>query len=456
MGLKKYIPFYKRNLALAIPVMITQAGQMMVQFADSIMVGHLGTSQFAGVGFASAIFYIGFVFCSCFTQGLIPYIGQNYGRGEHSKVSQYFSNGILLNVVMCGLIIGIMFGIIPFMDKMGQDPKILGYAVNYYKIMIYSLVPSILFYMIRNLTEGIGNTKFSMQVTLVCNILNIFLNWVMIFGHFGVPAMGVDGAAWATFISRVMMLIIGITVVLSGKQYKRYFKEVRFSSINSHKLKELLHTSIPIGFQGLVEMTTFSLIGIMVGWFGQEAMAAHQAANTIVTFSFMVAQGVGVAATIRVSHQFGEGRYMDARMAGFAASHISIALMICAGITFVVFNDLIPYIFTSDPHVAEITGNLLYVAAAFQIFDATQLSALASLRALADVKWPLVLSIIAYYFVSIPLGYICGAVVGWGPVGVWFGILFGLLFAAILFLLRFNRITREFIPGPRVDYPGTE
>ena len=158
----------------------------------------------------------------------------------------------------------------------------------------------------------------------------------------------------------------------------------------------------------------------------------------------MVAQGVGVAATIRVSHQYGEGRFADARKAGFAATHISIALMTMAGITFIVFNDVIPYIFTKDPEVAKIASKLLYVASAFQLFDATQLSALASLRALADVKWPLILSLVSYYLVCIPMGYIAGSVLHLGPIGVWYGLLIGLMFASALFLYRFNRITKGF------------
>ena len=240
------------------------------------------------------------------------------------------------------------------------------------------------------------------------------------------------------------MMIIGTVILLSGKIYKRYLPEIRPSALGMGKIKVLAKTSFPIGFQGLVEVTAFSLAGIMVGWFGKEAMAAHQAANTIITFSFMVAQGVGVAATIRVSHQYGERRYADARKAGFAATHISIALMALAGITFIVFNDIIPYIFTSDPKVADIAGKLLYVASAFQLFDATQLSALAALRALADVKWPLILSIFSYYCLCIPLGYVAGSVFGLGPVGVWTGLLIGLMFASGLFLLRFNRLTRNF------------
>ncbi len=444
MNLKSYIPFYKRNLSLAFPVMITQAGQMIVQFADNIMVGHLGTSQFAGVGFANALFSMGLVFCTCFTQGVIPFIGQNFGRGEHKKVAQYFTNGLLLDIIMCLALMGIMLAAVPLMDHMGQDPQILGYARDYYKIMVYSLAPFVIFYVIRALTEGVGNTKYTMYITVVCNALNIFLNWVLIFGHCGFQAMGVEGAAVATFISRAAMMVIGIAILLTGKLYKRYLADIRLSALNMKQFIEVARTSFPISLQGLVEVTTFSVAGIMVGWFGQVAMAAHQASQTVITFSFMVAQGVGVAATIRVSHQYGEKRFADARKAGFAASHISLALMAMAGITFIVFNDVIPYIFTKDDAVVEIAGHLLYIAAAFQLFDAVQLSALASLRALADVKWPLVTSLVSYYIIGLPFAYFAGSVWHWGPVGVWIGLLLGLVLAAILFLYRFNKLTRGF------------
>lgn len=417
---------------------------MVVQFADNIMVGHLGTSQFAGVGFANALFAMGLVFCTCFTQGVIPFIGQNFGRGEHKKVAQYFTNGLVLDVIMSVVLMGIMLACVPLMDHMGQDPQILGYAKDYYRIMVYSLAPFVIFYVIRALTEGVGNTKYTMYITVFCNALNIFLNWVLIFGHCGFEAMGVEGAAIATFVSRVVMMVIGIVILLTGKLYKRYLADIRPSALNMKQFVEVAKTSFPISLQGLVEVTTFSLAGIMVGWFGQVAMAAHQASQTIITFSFMVAQGVGVAATIRVSHQYGERRFADARKAGFAASHISLVLMAMAGITFVLFNDVIPYIFTKDEAVVEIAGHLLYVAAAFQLFDAVQLSALASLRALADVKWPLITSLVSYYLVGLPFAYVAGTIWNWGPVGVWIGLLLGLMLAAILFLYRFNKLTKGF------------
>ncbi|MEF9987040.1 MAG: MATE family efflux transporter [Bacteroidales bacterium] len=445
MILQNYLPFYKRNLNLALPVMITQAGQMIVQFADNIMVGHLGTEEFAGVAFANSLFTIGMIFCIGFTQGLTPYAGQSFGKGNHREVSKYFQNSFIMDIFLCLAVLVVMFSIMPFMQYMGQDPSILEYAKSYYIILVISLVPFILFFAIRNFSEGIGITKYAMYITIVSNLVNIFLNWILIFGHWGFPAMGVSGAAIATLISRVLMFISFAFIIITVNPYKQYLRLIRRPLIDIIKIKELLKTSVPISLQGLVEVTAFSLSGIMVGWFGKEALAANQIALTITTFSFMIAQGIGVAATIRVSHQFGEKRYADARKAGFAAAHLSVGFMGTAGIIYILFRHNIPYVFTSDPAVATIAASLLIISAGFQIFDAIQLSGIASLRALADVKIPLLFSIISYYLICLPLGYFCGHVLNLGPMGIWVGLMLGLIFAAILFMYRFNKITKRYI-----------
>ena len=201
MILKSYIPFYKRNLNLAFPVMITQAGQMIVTFADNIMVGHLGTVEFAGVAFANSIFVIGMVFCVCFTQGLTPYIGQCYGKGENDNLAKYFQNSFIINLILSIKMIILMYAVMFFMPYMGQDPTILPYSYSYYKILVISILPFILFFSIRNFSEGIGITKYAMYITIFSNLLNIFLNWVLIFGYLVFPNMVVDGAAIATLIS---------------------------------------------------------------------------------------------------------------------------------------------------------------------------------------------------------------------------------------------------------------
>ena len=445
-NLKEYIPFYKRNLDLAVPVMITQAGQMVVQLADNIMVGHLGTAQFAGVSLANSIFVIGMVFCIGFTQGLIPLAGQSYGKGNHREVAGYFKNAFILDTFMCGAVTALMFSLIPLMHYMGQDEDILEYTIAYYRINVLSLIPFIFFFAIRNFSEGIGITKYAMYITIASNMLNIFLNWVLIFGKLGFPDMGVRGAALSTLISRILMFISFAVLIRSINPYKKYLKFIRKPYIEREKIKELLRTSIPISLQGLVEVSAFSLSSIMVGWFGKVALAAHQIALTTSTFSFMITQGIGAAATIRVSHQFGKKDYPATRKAGFAAVHLSIAYMGLAGLLYILLRNYIPMIFTQDTAVIHIAAQLLVVTAGFQIFDATQLAGIASLRALSDVKVPLFLSIVSYYFVCLPSGYICGRVLGLGPIGIWIGLMSGLMFAAALFLYRFNKITKRF-PG---------
>lgn len=442
---KEYLPFYKRNLVLAAPVMVAQAGQVTVQFADNIMVGHLGTTQFAGVAFANTIFLIGMVFAICFTQGLTPYAGQNYGKGEYGNVAKYFFNSFVLDFIMVLVVMVLLFSTIPFMYNMGQDEEIVEYAITYLNINTVSLLPGVLFFAIRNFSEGIGITKYAMYITIAANAINIFLNWVLIYGKLGFPSLGVAGAAYATLISRILSFLSFAILVVTISPYKSYFKYLTKNVLEMKKIKELMSTSIPVGVQGLVEVTAFSISGIMSGWFGKVALAGHQIANTMSSTSFMIAQGIGAAATIRVSHQFGAKDYVAAKMAGKAAIHMSVAFMGMAGIIYIIFRHALPLIFTSDLQVIDMAATLLIFGSAFQVFDAAQLSGIASLRALNDVKVPLLFSFISFYCICLPLGYVCSKLLGLGPVGVWTGLILGLMFAAVLYLSRFNKLVNRYI-----------
>lgn len=444
---KEYLPFYKRNLVLAAPVMVAQAGQVTVQFADNIMVGHLGTTQFAGVAFANTIFLIGFVFAISFTQGLTPHAGQNYGKGDYANVAKFFFNSFVLDFIMVIAVMALLFATVPFMYNMGQDEEIVEYAITYLSINILSLIPGVFFFAIRNFSEGIGITKYAMYITIFSNIVNILLNWMLIYGKCGFPSYGVAGAAYATLISRILAFISFAILIITIEPYKSYFKYLTKDVLETKQIKELLSTSVPIGIQGLVEVTAFSLSGIMSGWFGKVALAGHQIANTMGTTSFMIAQGIGAAATIRVSHQVGAKDYIAAKMAAKAAIHMSVAFMGMAGIIYVIFRHQLPLIFTSDPQVIDMAATLLIFASAFQVFDAAQLSGIASLRALNDVKIPLLLSFISFYCICLPLGYLCSKMLGLGPVGVWTGLILGLMFAAVLYLSRFNKLINRYITG---------
>lgn len=445
MNLKEYLPFYKRNLAMALPVMLTQAGQVTVQLADNIMVGQLGTAQLASVSFANSIFILGMVFGIGFTQGLTPHVGQSFGKGEHQKVSSLLKNSIVLNTITAFLLAALMFGVGGVMNLMGQTEQVVLYGKEYYNILLYSLVPFLIFFGLRQFSEGIGITKYAMYITLIANLLNIFLNWVLIYGHFGFEAMGVRGAALATLISRIVMLILFAYIFVKLDCYKKYIFHFKTPFINLTLMLKVLKTSIPLSLQNLVEITAFSLSAIMVGWLGVVPLASHQVAMSMSSFSFMIALGIGAAATIRVSHQYGYGDYKSMRIAGFASIHLSVVLMALCGIAYIVFRNYIPIIYTQDPLVREMAATLLIMSALFQVFDAMQLASLACLRALADVKIPLVFSIISYYLVSLPMGYFFGFTLKMGPVGVWIGLLLGLAFAGILFMSRFNSLSKKLI-----------
>jgi len=445
MILKEYIPFYKRNLTVAIPVMLTQAGQITVNLADNIMVGHLGTSELAGVSFANSIIVLGMVFGIGFTQGLTPHIGQSFGKGNHPLVGRLLQNSFILNIFASILLTLAMYVISFFMDSMGQPDDVVKYAMDYYYTSLFSMVPFLLFFGLRQFSEGIGITKYAMYLTITANVINTFMNWVLIYGHFGIEAMGVRGAALATLISRYFIFISFLIMFFKIDSYKKYLSFFKKPLMERDHVAKILGTSLPLSVQNLVEITAFSISAIMVGWNGGISLASHQIAMSMSSFSFMLALGVGSAATIRVSHQYGYGDFVSMRMAGFAAIHLSVALMSICGFAYIIFRNEIPMIFTNDPQVIELSATLLIISALFQVFDATQLSCLACLRALADVKLPLILSIISYYLICLPLGYLCGSIFKLGAVGVWIGLLLGLVFAAILFLWRFNRLSARLI-----------
>ena len=445
MTLKDYIPFYKRNLKVAFPVMITQAGQVLVQLADNIMVGHLGAAQLAGVSFANAIIMIGLVFAIGFAQGVTPVVGQHFGRGDGRAVAVALSNSAALNAVMAVILTGIMLTTGAFMDRMGQDPEVLRYAKEYYFIIVAGFIPMIAFFNVRFFSEGIGNTRNEMWITIGTNILNIFLNWVLIYGKLGAPALGVAGAAWSTLISRILGAIAFLIILFRVEGYRKFVRLTPRHAVHLREMLRQLRLSLPVSLQNLLEVTAFSFAAIMVGWMGKYQLAAHQIAQNLSSLSFMIATGIGAAATIRVSHQSGAGRHQDAYHAGIAAVHMAVAIMVGFGLVFISLHRVIPFMYTDDPAVIHIAGRLIVILALYQVFDAVQLASRSSLLGLKDINIPLMFSAISYYVICLPSAYLLGFTFGLGPDGVWIGLLLGLAVAAVLFNLRFRKVCRRLI-----------
>ena len=444
---RSYIPYYKRNLKVAIPVVISQVGQVTVMLADNIMVGWLGPMELAAVSFAGSIYVIGMVFGLGFSVGLTPLVGLAYGEDNFRKVSSFFQNSLFLNVLSTIFFMTLMFVVSNFLGHMGQEQIVVDLAYPYYNILVWSFLPQMVFFSGKHFAEGIGNTKVAMYITLGCNLLNVVLNYLLIYGKFGFPEMGVRGAAIATLISRVCMALWIIGILWSRITFRRYFMFFRKEKLSLKRIQQLVNISVPISLQIGIETLTFSLCGIMVGWVGGISLAANQVAQTMTSLTFMMALGIASATTIRVSHQLGAKNYEGARKAGFASMHLVLAFMSVAAFCFIMFRNQLPLIFNDEPELVAIASQLFIIAGIFQLFDGLQVVSMAALRGMADTKIPMIISFVSYVVVCLSVGYVLAFVAHLGAAGVWIGYIAGLSVAAIWLTLRFNRKSRALCRG---------
>lgn len=445
MIFQEYLPYYKRNLKLAFPVVLSQAGTVTVHLIDNIMVGHVGTTELAAASFANAIFIVGFVFGIGFIFGLTPLVSQAYGDNNKSEVRKLLNSSFFVNTILSISLTLMLFVVSFFMDKMGQTAEVSAIAMVYYRILVLSLLPFLFFFNIKQFIEGLGNTKTAMYVTIFANIVNVVLNYAMIYGKFGFPEYGVYGAAYSTLISRVIMPIIIVYWFVKAKEYReyidfRFWRNLDFSVINT-----LFKTSLPIASQLIVEVLAFVFGGVMMGWLSEEALAAHQIALSLASFTFMICTGIGSATTIRVSYQLGAKNYIEMRKAAFASIHLIIIFMGITGIIFYIFRNELPLIFTKDPKVIIIASKLLIFAAVFQIADGLQMVSIASLRAISDVNYALIMSLLSYGLIFIVIAYIFAFLLGFGESGIWLGFVISLFAAAIIFVKRFDKKSKNYI-----------
>lgn len=440
-----YRPFYVRNLKIAIPAMLSQLGQGIVMLADSMMVGMLGTNELAAASFANAIVMIGFLFVLGVTFGATPMVGRQYSGGKYARAASLFQNSMLLDLLVTLLVCAILWVVSFYFDRMGQEPEVCRLARPYYFWLVISLPPVFLFQAFKQFMEGVGNTKIAMVITLVANALNILLNYLFIFGKFGFPNMGVEGAGVATFVARMSMPLMFYAVFVYRRSLFRYFRFFKVKVFSLSELYGLGKMGFPIGFQMLVESSTFSLSAVIVGWFGAVSLASHQVAMNLSSLTFMIVSGISAATTIRVSHQLGMGDYVSMRKAGFASMHLCAFENFICSLLLILFRYEIPLFFTSDPLVIDLSATLLVMAAVYQLADGLQVVALGALRGMGDVEGPMRVSVICYVLVSLPVAYVCGVLWQWGAVGVWMGFIVSLNLAAFLLIKRFLKVSDDII-----------
>lgn len=426
---------FRRNILLAYPVVIGQLGHIMVSVADTVMVGRVGVIPLAAATFAGAFYHVLMVFGLGVSYAVTPLVAAS-DPTDQPRLMTYLRGSFLLNSILAILMLAIGFGVSFFLSQFGQEPEVASSAKDYLIIATASLVPVMIFQTFRQFSEGLSDTFNPMIASLVANLLNVLLNYVMIYGHWGVPAMGLNGAGYATLISRVIMVFLMWWMI----RKKLHHFNWRFEWAQARKL---LNIGIPSGMQYVFEVGAFATSAIMVGWISAEALAAHQIAINLAAITYMSATGIGAAATVRIGNQLGQKDLRNLRIAGYSCFVLVAVFMAISAVLFVIFRYPLTSLYVSDPAVQSLAAGLLIIAAAFQLSDGLQAVGLGVLRGLTDVKVPTVVTFIAYWVLALPGGYLLGFVFDLGVDGIWYALSGGLTVAAVLHIWRFNRLTQR-------------
>lgn len=440
---QRYKPYYKQNLLLAIPVVISQLGQMTVQLVDAVMVGRLSSEGLAAISFANAIAWPVLLLGMGIAMGLTPLVGRASARGDFNRTTSLLKNSLLLNVLF-GITISIALLITSFfLDNMGQDAEIIPVARDYFYWMIASSIPIMLYSTGRQFLEGLGNTTYAMVIVIASNLINVALNFALIYGWWIFPEMGAVGAGAATCIARSTQILMFGALFIRKEKYRKYFANFKNVEFCKFRIRRLLNIGFPISIQIFIEMSAMSLMAIVVGTFGAKALAAHQIAINIPSMAFMVVMGLQAATTIRVSQDYGLRLYESMAMSLKASLHIITAFMVFTSIFILSFATQIASIFTTEADVIDMAAKFLFFGALFQLSDGIQGIALGGLRGMMVVKQPMYYAIAIYIFIAAPVGYLCSYVFEMGAYGTWVGFITALTIFAVLFnRLFFRRLHR--------------
>ena len=440
--LREYLPYYRRNLAVAFPVMLTQLGAALVGLMDTVMVGHYSTTALAAVSFANGVFFTVMVFAMGAVMAVTPLVGHAYVQHKDERVASLLLNGLWFTLLIGGVTCVVLGCCVPLTGRMGQDPAVVEAARPYLIMRIVGLIPFLLFCLEKQFMEGLGNTVVAMVVTFGINLLNILLNWVLIFGHWGAPAMGAAGAGLASMIAWTLQPVVFFLVILRHKDWGRYMRLCSRALSDRATVRELLRVGSPIGVQTTMETVLFTLSFIMVGWISKEALAAHQVTNQVADFTFMISLGVSSATTIRVSHQYGLGDMRATRMAANASVHLILLLNTIGAALMIGLRHYIPYLFTNDEEVVGLASQLLIFAGMLQYADGLQCVGAGMLRGVTDVRVPMLITLVTYVVIALPLGYVLMFTAGMGTVGMWISFVVALTMAAAAFHIRFRWLFR--------------
>ncbi len=436
------------TIKLAVPIIIGELAQMALHIIDAAMVGAIGYKQLAAAALVLQATNIPFVIGIGMTISVSQMVSLAHGKGDERAVSHYFFNGFCLCAATAILIsLSLVFGR-GLLHHLGQDPEVVSLALPFMTLMGLSIIPVLLFITLKQFADGLQFTRTAMTLSLLSMPLNVFLNWLLIYGHWGFPRLELLGAGYATLITRSLAFVILLVVVLRHKTFRPFTVAHKNAWVLRRKTgRELLGIGVPSALQIGMEAGAFAVSGIIIGTLGAVSGAAHQIALSCASLTFMVSMGLGQAGSIRVSNTFGTGNWKKISAIGRSTLLTAFIYGIFCAVLFVLFRRQLPPFFTSNASVLKMAAELILLAAVFQISDATQAIGAGLLRGIKDVKTPTVLIGVAYWVIGIPVGYLLAFKTDMGAGGMWVGFILGLTFASLFLLARFLRMTKKISNG---------
>ncbi len=454
MNLASYTKEFSYNLRLAYPVILGMLGHTLIGVVDNFMVGNLGSTELAAVSLGNSFIFISLSIGIGFSTAITPLTAEADAEEDDQKIRSIFHHGLLLCTFL-----GVALFVLTIVSKqlmyfMHQPAEVVALAAPYINWVAFSLIPVIMYQGYKQFADGLSKTKYSMYAILLANVVHVFFNYVLIYGIWFFPKLGVMGAALGTVISRIMMVVFMDLLLRYNKDFSRYFKNFSFKEIQKSVLNKIVGLGFPSAMQMLFEVTLFTAAIWLSGSLGKNSQAANQIALTLASSTFMVAMGLNVTAMIRVSNQKGLRNYKHLIIVARSIFLLAIILETIFGIIFVVFHNYLPHLFLNmndatqaldNQEIIIITAKLLLVAAVFQISDGIQVVVLGALRGLQDVKIPMYITFVAYWVVGFPVSFYLGKYTSLEAVGIWIGLLAGLSTAALFLYIRFTRLTKKLV-----------
>lgn len=437
----------RRLFKLALPVMITQVGQVSVQLFDNIMVGKLlGADALASVSLANGVFFSVFVLALGFSLAIPPLVSEAHSQNDHKTINRVFRHGFVVNMLIGLALVIAMLLAMPLLYHLNQPEKILPDTESYLRITIISIIPFMAFQTMREVSEGLSFTIGVTKATIIANVINIVLNYIFIKGV-GMDSLGVDGSAYASFIARIFMVIFLFVVMRKHPTTKRYMDD--FSLKTKLFQKKMFQTLIKLGFptalQMFFEVTAFAGAAFICGLISANDIASHQIALSMASFTFNLSIGFSVASTVMIGRRAGERDFVGLQKVGINNMKIVFIFMAFCGLFFIVGRNILPTFFTKkeDIEVIMLASKLLIIAALFQLSDGVQVVALGILRGIQDVKIPSLITFVAYWIITIPLGYFLCVTLNMGAWGMWIALGLGLTISAVFLVMRFFKLSQR-------------